>query len=415
MILLGSVVDVNGEDCFLKVMFLRLMLGFSLCIGLINGGQSAQSATLAILGDSIATGAATNPNLQYDSDLLWELFVGTKSLPFEGDVFRGTSWDFLADGAAEPPVNLRPTLWEFTNGIDWFVNNAIELLSDRVLNTNEYAWGYLLARRLGISPQEILMAARNGAKVSDIGNQLRRVLQETHGEVPPLLFIHMTGNDLCAPQWELTTTVAEYELALRAGFNFLLSKGKFTQKVRVVIPEFLNVAQLMYSEKILGKAIRIQGHDTTCREAREKRFQFAHSRPESPAGPWFFANAVPVSPFLQCTSIFSPLGGDSTKSGELASSSGVGVRAVDISPEGRDRIAEVANRTRSFRDVMNQVVVDMNQKATLLNLPVSFEIVRNLNSILFEADEIAGDCFHLSSKGQIRLAESIWPAVNSAQ
>jgi hypothetical protein len=75
-------------------------------------GQDAAPMQIAVLGDSLSTGAATHPALVFDGNALWHVFSG------ETDVSARTSDLAPAVAAAlppglPPPMRLWPTPREF--------------------------------------------------------------------------------------------------------------------------------------------------------------------------------------------------------------------------------------------------------------------------------------------------------------
>jgi lysophospholipase L1-like esterase len=73
----------------------------------------------------------------------------------------------------------------------------------------------------------------------------------------------------------------------------------------------------------------------------------------------------------------------------------------------------LANRIRSYRDAQKKAVQDFNEWRGQKHPARAFEAIylEGTEQIRFEGADVAGDCFHLSAKGQGKVASAILPAL----
>ena len=135
----------------------------------------------------------------------------------------------------------------------------------------------------------------------------------------------------------------------------------------------------------------MHGEEVTCREAREKLFS-----PKSPRnldsedpGLQIFSAIIPPSPVLLCPTLFSP------------------------SAQDPARQTLLANRIRAYRDAQKKAVHDFNEWRGRKHPARSFEAIYldGPEQIRFDGADVAGDCFHLSAKGQAKVAATIMPGL----
>lgn len=365
--------------------------------GAAQGQTSAQISALptddlqvAILGDSISTGAATHPALAFDSVELWNVFTGTTSVaPRRADLPADLPVA-LADPMA-PPVRLWPGPREFFGGPDWLWRNTMQSLSRAYLDTEEYSWGYMVAAGLGVAPSRLLIAAEDGSRAAVMTRHVDRVLAATGGLIPDKLFVLYTGNDLCGLSLSQASTPNGFEADLVRGFEYLLRAG--TPKAGgadVYVLSFLGMLQLLHDDDILAKNVRAFGGQLTCKALREQGY-----RPKDPAQPaalppdaWWFGTFMPPNPSAFCPTVFGGVG-----------------------PEKDETINALANRIREFREREDKVVSRMNERSQRKGGAVRFHFVTQTADLIFKGDDIAQDCFHLSAAGQARLAKAVLSAL----
>lgn len=343
---------------------------------------------IAVLGDSLSTGAATHPALQMDAKRLWEIFQG------QVDVQAGDT-----DRALLPaPLRLWPARREFFGGADWVYRHASQVIARRFLDTEEYSWGYALARSLipgSASDQagQVAIAAENGAKTEMLPMQLERVLEASGGRLPEKLFVFFTGNDLCGLTLAHTTNEAEFRRNLRTGLLAILRAPAAKQGTDVYILGHLGVTQLVYEPGILAKTIYAYGEMTSCRALRDRGFEPPTPAydPGLPEEARWFAMLMPPNPAAYCPTLFGP-----------------------TTPEQERTVQAIANRIRGYREVQAGVVAELNTRTTAQpgSSTTRLHYIEDTAQLQFSADDIAGDCFHLSQQGQQKVAGAVLSYLN---
>lgn len=351
-------------------------------------GQNSSEIAMAIFGDSLATGAATHPALQFDTLVLWQIFQGSTSLiPRKAQLPA----DFQEEAQLErllPPRRLWPSPREFYGGTDWIWRNALQSLSRAYLDTAEYSWGYMTGLKLGVAPHQIALASEDGARVERLPRQIDRLIDATEGILPKRLFVFFTGNDLCAMNAEGMTSSEEFGSDLYRGLRYLAKNGRVgPEGSDVYVLSYLSVMQLLTSDSILNKKVHAFGDETTCRELKANGFRpkVTPAVQALPEDAWFFAAFMPPNPAGFCPTLFAPKG-ESEKKQEK-------------------RFGIVANRIRDFREEQAKVVGRLAREFSQEKL--RFHLVEDTAGIQFQGDDIGGDCFHLSVSGQAKVARAV--------
>jgi hypothetical protein len=342
------------------------------------------SIKFAIIGDSLSTGAGAHPNLKFDGSELWQVFNNDIEVQAKVDHVP-TPERFALDGQIGAPIRAWPSNREFRGGFDWVFRHMMLSVSMKYLNTEEYSWGYLVGRGLGHSPHEILIAGQDGARTSAIPRQVDRILDNMGGGYPEKVMMLFTGNDLCGPSMNFVTTADEYEELLKDGLEYLVRNGETAPRgTDVYLVGFLGVLQLLHADAILDHEIEAFGAKTTCRELRKSNYrpkeEIAYD-PKFPPEAFYFGLMMPPNPAGYCPTLF-----------------GAGIGGT------KENIGDLANRIRKFRQVQDKVVGEFNKRELA---GFRFHYLKAPTKIVFEGDDVAGDCFHLSVKGQGRVAENI--------
>ena len=344
---------------------------------------------VAVLGDSLATGAATHPALAFDAKVLWDIFDGRLGvIPRASDIPAGGPWN-LSD-PLPAPIRLWPSKREYFGGPDWVFRNMMQSVARTYLDTEEYSWGYLVTSGLGIPPSQLLIAAENGARVEAIPRQLDRVLDATGGELPAKILLMYTGNDLCGPTAAEATSAKEYGAHLQKGFGYLLRNGKASKAgTDVYLLSHLGVLQLLYAEPILAKKIRAFGSESTCGELRAHSFLPKDPTTYDPGLPphaWWFGMMMPPNPAAYCPTLFGAHGSQKEKEEILSS---------------------LANRIRDYREIEGLEIARAMDIAAKAGLAVRFHYVTGTADLKFSGEDIAQDCFHLAPSGQAKVARAV--------
>jgi lysophospholipase L1-like esterase len=346
-----------------------LALIYWLLLVAASGSTSALSQ-VAILGDSLATGAGTHPDLRFSAKNLVDVFSQRMRLKTE---------------TTTKPKRLWPSTREFRGGVDWMAKNFIHGLSKVFLDTEEYSWGFVMARK-AFPRLPLLIAAEDGARIRQGIRQLDRVLELTSGKPPEHVFVFFTGNDLCAPHRSLLTSSEDFAEQLSKILSYYTNLEDSGPK-NIYVLGFLGVAQILVSKDILDKEIEAFGEATTCRKLREQGFtpKVPEVLPEDAQGLGMF---LPPNPASYCPTLFPNYEDGSSQKDRDESTS------------------QIANRVREYRAVSRQVV-ERWQEEQAETPHLGFHYVDGTESVIFAAEDIAQDCFHLSRAGQAKVAAAI--------
>lgn len=344
---------------------------------------------LVILGDSISTGAAAHPALEFDSASLWRIMSGDLNVDAKASDIPNREVFKIAD-TLEAPRRLWPSTRENDGASGWVWLHAIQAVSRAALDTEEYSYGYLSGRALGIAPQQIWFAGDNGTKATNALSHAARVIEAGKGELPTRIMMFYTGNDLCAQSLDTMTDAKLYGDGLRDALMYLARNGRSgkDEHTKVYLPAFLPVTALLLEPSINEKIIKFHGTQLSCAEAKKRMFAAPDpttAAPKSnPDDPRFslFAQFMPPNPALLCPTLFARVSEDSQRQSGLA------------------------NRIRAYREAQKAVVEDFNRQIKLVPSAASLEAVYSdgPESIRFVGEDVAGDCFHLSATGHAKLA-----------
>jgi len=356
--------------------------------------SSAKTIKVAILGDSLATGAGAHPNLTFDKGVFAQIFNNKIAVnPVVSDIpeYERFGLEGIADGPLAAPQRAWPSSREFKGGAEWIFQNFMAAISHKYLNTEEYSWGYLTARGLGVPADNILIAAQDGARTKDIPRQLDRILDLTQSVLPEQILVLFTGNDLCAPRMSMVTNATDYESDLNTGIEYLIRNGKpHPNGTTVYVVGFLNALQLLHSDEILNTKVTAFGEEMSCKQLREQRYQNLNADVPAPGGEnaleAFLYMNMPPNPLAYCPTLFG----------------------TSIDSEAGS-IGKLANRIHEYRDAQKKLVKNYTEAETP---GLNWEYVDSPTKVIFDGNDIAGDCFHLSPHGQSKVAAAILQDIN---
>jgi hypothetical protein len=139
-------------------------------------------------------------------------------------------------------------------------------------------------------------------------DQIDRVLDARHGELPDKVFIFFTGNDLCGQRPELTTSPEEFGEQLRTGLAYLARNGKAPSGgTQIYVVGFLGILQLISHPDLLAKEVKAFGKTISCQKLRESGYEpdlDALKREGGSPESLFFARVIPPSPVRMCPTLF---------------------------------------------------------------------------------------------------------------
>ncbi len=371
---------------------MRKITGFSV-MGLLSGLLCVAPVAraydgLAILGDSLSTGAATHPDLVFDSYALWNIFKsGAFPRPFSAALVPEEYRKWVVDDSR--PVRLVPSSRENDGGSGWSWHQVSQAVGARTIEERRLSYGNFLGRRLGLAPENILIGGENGTVSGHAWIHAARLVESRNKDLPSRVIFLYSGNDLCAQSFDDMTEASEYGDRLLDGMKYLVLNGHPDAKgTKIYIPGFLPVTAMIHEPAILDRKINLHGTEVTCREAREKLFAGTGGGGKELADdPLFqmFSSFMPPSPVMLCPTLFSRMAEDSV------------------------RLSQLANRIRAYRDAQRQAVETFNQWRGHKFPARAFEAfyIEQTESLKFSGEDVAGDCFHLSAAGQGKVASAL--------
>jgi hypothetical protein len=364
----------------------RLLLGWTV---LLLADKAWSFDGLAVLGDSSSTGAAANPALKFDSEILWEVFNSVDGLPFATTLvpedFRKTAGD------GRPPVRLPPSSRENDGGSGWIWHHVSQAVGARSIEDHRLSYSNFLGRSLGLAPEQIIIAGENGTTSRHAWIHAARLVAFKDKDLPSRIIFFYSGNDLCGQSVDDITLAETYGEGLLRGMKYLVLNGHADARgTTIYIPAFMPVTSLLHEPSILEHKVYLHGEEVTCREARARLFApnpktlGANKHSEDPLFQLFSA-FMPPSPVLFCPTLFSKMAQDSVRQSQLA------------------------NRIRSFRAAQQKAVEDFNIWRGRRYPARAFDAayIDATETLKFEGEDVAGDCFHLSASGQGKLTKAM--------
>jgi lysophospholipase L1-like esterase len=373
----------SGQEFSIRIFHYLFCLCF---IGVYSPEGSAK--TIAVLGDSISTGAVAHPSMQFNKTRLWSVLSGETSV--EPDLSEYQLATGLKNESFLVPKRLWPSAMAFTSYLDWYGQHLMLSFSSVYLDTEEYGWPAILGQML--NSKDVVLAAQDGARAVHGIIQADRLLSATERVLPDRIFLFFTGNDLCSQSIHMITSGSQYGSDLRATLEHLLAHGIVPETgVDIYVLGFLSVMQLTTSETILNKQVPAYGKVLSCRELSradqipssdvyEKLFT------ESPEAR-LLVNFLPEHPGAMCPTVFG----------------------VNFD-RSESQAALLANRILSFRRE-SIAVVDRLSEGSRLPKGVRLHYISETEKLSFTAEDIANDCFHLSLGGQVKIAKLVHKAM----
>jgi len=384
---------------------MRLFLFVIQSLLILLVAQSAvASPVIAFVGDSITAGAVVNPRVKFETSSLWSVLkdhppVEDLRLTLRQPEVWKTNYPM-----SKPKVLLSGPR-EYQGSAIWFGERLLELASWAFLNNPEYSWAHLMGRRLGYESENIIIAAENGAKSHHLVSQIARILKKNEMQAPEKLFVFYTGNDICSPFMQLITSNEVFRSNINEGLDYLFRHGVFNESssYEIVLMGFVNVSQLYTSDKIMNKKVQAHGKSVTCEKLKDE-----------PPTAWVMNQSWQEGSIWEGPMIFNFLPFPKNQASYCPSLFGAALDSQDDKDKSYRSL--IANRVRDFRDTLKEISqarnrVLQNEKKTNITL----RYLNDTSKISFEADEMAEDCFHLSARGQERIAQAVWSELQQSQ
>ena len=345
--------------------------------------STAMAGQIAFIGDSLSTGGAAHPQLMFEAKQFRQVFEGVTKITPDASYFeqvKSLGYDF---DSAPPPLRLDRSYREYQHPVFWFADNLWTHFSSQFLDAEEYAWAYLLSRKLGYDPQDVLITARDGEKMNHSLRQVDRLLEYTNGVLPEKVFIFFSGNDLCGSSLEYVTSGEDYEDDLLRTLRYLKLNGKPSpQGTKVFVMNPIGVLQVITASSIQNRMVPYHGNKISCKELHTKKPGEPTQMQLGPNGDIvdLAINMIANSPVGFCQTLFSIHGGDSQ---------------IQIT---------LSNRISQYRKGIKSAVKTINE---LAGTDIRFYQVEDTKDLLFEGKDIANDCFHLSMFGHDKIVRAV--------
>ena len=330
------------------------------------------SVDLMLFGDVINTGAGANQQSELDLDRFWDVVTGKTS-----HAFPVSKISLLPD-----------TSRELSNPLAFVLENFVDSVSAKYFNDEDATWVSQVGAEYGIAPENIYLAARNGERSLSAVKQIDRVLTKTSGVAPDVLAVYFSTNDVCAAMKQMIVDDKIYIALVSEALEYFFKQAK--PKIpngKILLPAPINLTQFVNEKTIQDKEVYAHGKQTSCKELRTVAFRASkdYSPENIEVSP--LINVVPPNPATYCATLFNP---------KIAT---------------KETVQAVATMTKSYRVQLKKLASEMSRKlkSGAYRDFQGWSVVYSASSseIIFDPSEVSNDCFHLSAKGQSRLATSI--------
>jgi hypothetical protein len=244
-------------------------------------------------------------------------------------------------------------------------------LSQKV-DTEEYSFGYILGRKIGLPADRIVLTGQDGTRVATLAEQMRRLLSAGPGTLPPLVLVSYVANDLCGDE-NFTNPVEVFRRTFKAQldrqFAMIAALPADSRGTNIMILAPLDVANVLSNETLLSQKIRFEGRgDMTCKDLREGR-----------------AGAGDLGKQMQSTLV-----------GECRA-----ILGSSANPELR--LQQLRALQAAQNQMLAQEVVEFNSRG----LPLRAQFAQSIRAIQFQPGDLANDCFHPARSGANRVADQL--------
>jgi hypothetical protein len=310
---------------------------------------------IGLVGDSSITGAASHP--QFHATLIGVLDSATKHLNPKEEAFS--------------PIRVMYTTEEFKEAERRGRALELNLQSDlsQKIDTEEYSFGYVLGRTLGLSADQIVIAAQDGAKVGSMYKQMLRLLAVGSPTLPPLILVSYIANDLCSPK-VFSESVEKFRAGYAKDVNFQFDRiaqlPPASGGTRIFIMQPLDLANLLANPDLLSQKVPLESHkDVSCEELRSGKFSND------------FTKLMQNSLRGECNGLFN------------------------LTDNPDRHLAQTRELQGSQTQVLREAIENFNNRT---DLRIKMTLATSPQSIHFTAGDLANDCFHPGPKGATKIA-----------
>ncbi len=319
--------------------------------------ESHAEVKLAVIGDSFATGAWTEPGVTLNPD----------------------DMSVLLNNEDNKNSDLRlslPDPVEFQSAPFWVLKNALAAFTQVYLDRPDHSWILPYSKQNELSPTEVKIMARDGASVSDALLQVKSLLKHTNGHAPQKTIFFFSLMDVCAPNINMLTTADFYQRHWTDALQYFLGHAKFPENSTIEIWAPLNVTQVMNAD-VLDRPTPYGDQQKTCREIANQNFENMPSG--SPRAALFM-----MYPGVYCSA--------------LVDSAGKDAKSVNQS-----NLTAISNRLREYRQKLAEIVKDLSKKQKQTVLVYRDDIA----DFKLTPERLGPDCLHLNAQGHLDLAASV--------
>lgn len=350
---------------------------------------------LGIVGDSGTTGAATDPNLTISYSSLGArvgrlIFKSRYDLVPRLEVFSvPNEFHVDEDSFFPPPFRIFSYPEEI---LDRRAKVLFEGISSTMLDVEEYSFGFLVGKKLGLSNDKIIFVGKDGVGVESIYKQferlqhwprLRRAIAWTptltqmnlmtqritwsddRPYLPDLVIVSLTGNNFCRTgslDWKDGFLREKYFNTFVSELSQVVTRlPPHPKGTSVYVLAAFNLLQAKTNADALVTEVLYHGQPMSCKRVREDKDAFE------------FLSA-------NCKALFRTNG------------------------DPAQQLEKVQKLYSEVVSAQEMAVEEMQKKAPE---KFKFRFVKATSDIWFSKGDLANDCFHPSAKGHEKIARTV--------
>lgn len=327
---------------------------------------------IGILGDSGVTGALASPRFTASLSNLGQFVIDdSQSDARKEDIPNAEKYNILEDSPA-PLTRIRFSQKERRETHD-IQMQATERASEKI-DVNQYSWAYLVGRKLGIPPSDMVMVAQDGTRVDALSEQFQRLKDFNANQLPPLILISFNANDLCDEKIlnEPSAQVIErYAQTIREQMTKSLDGATaHPESTNVVVLAPFDITNAFSNPELLKQKIEFQGRgQVECRDLRVGQIQGTLTR--------------------------------QTRDRILGMCNAV----LETKPDDTERIRKLSELSQGFADAWARLVGEFNQTFGAKN--IEFRFSDSTRRAQFQTGDLANDCFHPGARAHTKIADEV--------
>jgi hypothetical protein len=352
----------------------------------------ADVQSIGIVGDSVSTGALTGEGFTATSGaLVGRTIRGHLEMAFAAPG-NAPVYGAYSDPAA---FNIRRPVWPPTRlwmsrgePPDVYRRTGSDRLRMMLIDTEQYSWGYLLGRKLGVLPRHIYLAARHGSGARELQYQFAALQMHDPampavlpGHQPELVLVMMNLYESCdypggleQDPHQRRAFLQTYAQEFRRGFAAALARIEpHPNGSEIVVMAPVNLLQTSRRDDLLDRRVPYEDAEVTCRDIRSG---------DLPPLRWMGRDLLEMANI--CRGVL-----------------GIPWHAVE-------RLDAIESLAREMVDIQRQVTLDL---ASDPPEGIKITFVEETGSIRFEADDFAHDCWHPSLRGAEKIARIVHKAL----